>query len=368
MSIEREMKSRAAREAKRKNAESISTPINNESTFGNFGNPVNNSSNESTFATPVNGLCKFGAPSNNELSFCEKPIGVLQLHGSLNRPEKSNLFGFYPNSYYRNSSTDSISQNFEMHCENLNPSRVNEIVDFKNGNLALHYAIIFNNKKCIDILLQKGANAMLKNKDNESAYDCAVKHNNSYFFYKIKDINIEKFNIIKEISDNLKNQIVALDVKNNNLNTIVKDMELRESLLQIQVNELKEKINDNEKNISILTDSNKSLYKDNQTISSSFNSLKNKNNETINNLSELSNDYDSLLNENKEQLIIISNLTKENDNFSNENKKILNDICELKKENDTLLHENNSIKNKIDNLEESYEGLLQKNKKRRLNQ
>jgi hypothetical protein len=267
------------------------------------------------------------------------------------RPEIS-MNGILHNSYYGNSSTKSISQNFEMYCENLNPSRVNEIVDFNNGNLALHYAIIFNNQKCIDTLLQKGANEMLKNKDNESAYDCAVKHNNSYFFYKIKDINIQNFNFIKETTENLKKQIVALDVKNNNLNIIVKDMELRESLLQVQVNELNEKINDNEKNISILTKNNNSLYKDNQTISNLFNSLKNKNDE-----SELSNNYDHLLSENKEQLIIISNLTKENDNFSN-------NISELKKENDTLLHENNSIKHRIDNLEE----LLQQNKKRRLDQ
>ncbi len=341
------------------------TPLPKLSPFGQ----LNEKEREYLFSTPLKQATEptlFGASVNNRERREQNrldALNALSIFGST----QCFSFGFRDN--YFNRPEKSIVSNLEEYCNNVNPCKVNVIVDNNNGNLALHYAIMFHNNQCIDILLQKGADARLKNKNDENAYDYAIKHNNSYFFYKVRERNVEKFNLLNGHVDNLKKQIVDLDVKNNNLNAVVKDMEQRESLLKIQIDELKGKTSRYETIISQLNDNNKSLLNDNQQISLSNASLKKNNDDNLKSLSDLMNDHDSILTENNNRKRIIEELTNDVTTLLAKNSEDVKTIAQLKDDNEELIKNNDELKRKIDHLEESYDGLLsQQSKKRRINQ
>ncbi len=358
----------SSQESSKKTAESIfgsHTTLPKPSPFGQ----LNEKEKGNPFSTPLKQATEptlFGAPVNNRERREQNRLDALNALSIFGSTQYFS-FGFRDN--YFNRPEKSIVSNLEEYCNNINPCKVNVIVDNNNGNLALHYAIMFHNNQCIDILLQKGADTFIKNKDNENAYDYAIKHGNKYFFYRIREKNIEKFNILKEHVDNFKKQIVDLDVKNSNLNAVIKDMEQRESLLKIQIDELKGKTSRYETIISQLNENNKSLLNDNQQISLSNASLKKNNEDNLKSLSDLMSDHDSILTENNNRKRIIEELTNDVATLLEKNSEDVKTIAQLKDDNEELVKNNDELKRKIDRLEESYDGLLsQQSKKRRINQ
>ena len=90
------------------------------------------------------------------------------------------------------------------------------IINFKNGNTAMHYAVMNKNREAIWILLGKGkCDLTIKNKNNESVIDLVKRMNNSSN-NDIYDMIMNYVNIGKEKEESEDNK--NLNNNNNNIN------------------------------------------------------------------------------------------------------------------------------------------------------
>jgi ankyrin repeat protein len=190
----------------------------------------------------------------------------------------------------------------------INKNNVNAIIDNTTSFTALHYAIKFDNKNIIDLLLNTGANPYLKTIDGTDAYDLSLK-------YQTNNVFLHTFN--------------QKDITNNNLKIVNSSLE---------------------KKVSEIESLNKYYLKKMDEVGAKSNSLRNEN-------SELKKDVNFLTSENK---LIKVELDKKNSKINLLEKEVDKRDSEIslgKRKYDDL-------KRKCDDLDNSYNNMLNMNKRK----
>lgn len=129
---------------------------------------------------------------------------------------------------------------------------VNDIIDKKDGNTALHYAIKMNNDKIIKYLLEIGANPYIKTISGKDAFDLSIDFRNKFSI-------IYEQQKLKNITEELKKTIVSKDKK-------ISDVIQNKKFLENNINEIIIKNDVLKQEVALLKKTNLLLKKSETTL------------------------------------------------------------------------------------------------------
>ena len=195
----------------------------------------------------------------------------------------------------------------------INKNNVNAIIDNTTYFTALHYAIKFDNKNIIDLLLNTGANPYLKTIDGTDAYDLSLKYQTNYVF--LHTINQKDI-----IINNLKTEKISLEKKNSETESLNRYYLKKFDEVGAKSNSLRNENSELKKDINLLSSENKLLKVDLEKKNSENNLVKRELDKRDSEISlgkrkydDLKKKYDDLDNSCNNML----NMNKRKNNFNN---------------------------------------------------
>ena len=132
----------------------------------------------------------------------------------------------------------------------INKNNVNAIIDNTTSFTALHYAIKFDNKNIIDLLLNMGANPYLKTTDGTDAYDLSLKYQTNYVF-------LHTINQKDMANNNLKAVNISLEKKVSETESLSRYYLKKIDELGVKSNSLRNECSEVKKDLNFVTSENK---------------------------------------------------------------------------------------------------------------